>query len=123
MSTADEEELARQRVRRHERGESTAEENRALEWLATRLRRDDVALPGRMSDWHTAASWPSTHWLKLKNALESIDPRDHSAIDRAFEEYQRTNRLLIDITPRETKSTGENRIARRTAPANGPMVI
>jgi hypothetical protein len=39
--------------------------------------------------------WESSHWTKLKKALEKIDARDHAAIDRKFEEYQRQNGLLL----------------------------
>jgi hypothetical protein len=99
MSTTDEEQRAWRRIRREERGISTPEENQALEWLATRLRRLDVVLPGKISDWDVAASWESRHWPKLKTALQPIDARDHAAIDRTFEQYQRDNGLLIDVTP------------------------
>lgn len=113
MSTADEEQRAWKRIRREERGISTPEENQALEWLATRLRRLDVVLPGQISDWDVAASWQSSHWPKLKKALGSIDVRDHAAIDRKFEEYQRQNGLLIDATP----EPGERReLSPRTQP-------
>jgi hypothetical protein len=84
MSAADDEQRAWKRIRREERGISTPEENRALDWLATRLRRLDVVLPGRMSDWDTAASWESHHWPKLKAALLPFDARDHVLIDQTF---------------------------------------
>ena len=112
MTTQDEE-AARRLIEREERGLSTPEENSALEWLATRLRRDDVLLPGHMSDWHTAAAWQSHHWPKLKAVLETIDPQDHSAIDRAFGKYSLQNGLLIDTTPQPQAA---QRIDRPAAP-------
>lgn len=99
MSGSDEEQAAWRRIRREERGISTPEENQALDWLAKRLRCVNSPAPGQISDWHLAASWESRHWPKLKTALQNIDPRDQTAIDRAFETYQRENGLLLDISP------------------------
>jgi hypothetical protein len=93
--TDDEEQRAWKRVRREESGISRPEENQAFGMACNQTPQDDVPLPGRMRDWHTAAAWESSHWPKLRKALQDIDARDHSAIDRTFEEYQRKNRLLM----------------------------
>jgi len=69
-----------------------------------------------MSDWDTAASWESHHWPKLKAALLPIDARNHAESDRAFEQYQRENGLLIDVKP-------EPRAGRELAPSSLPSAF
>ena len=112
----DHEERAWTRIRREARGLSAPEENQALEWLATRLRRiESGSSVAQVGDWHTVAAWESTHWPKLKAALQNIDPRDHTAIDRACEKYARKNGLLVDTAGAadEDPLTGRNSLARK----------
>lgn len=90
MARDADEELGWRNYRREKKGLSTTEENRAIEWLATRLRSDD---------WKLVFSWDSTHWTKLKKELEPIDARNHEAIDETLAGYQRKNGLLIDVQP------------------------
>ena len=90
MARDADEEQGWRNYRREQKGLSTQEENRAIEWLATRL---------RSNDWKRVFSWDSTHWTKLKKELEPIDARNHKEIDQTVLDYERKNRLLVDIQP------------------------
>jgi len=102
MARDADEEQGWRNYRREQKGLSTPEENRAIEWLATRLRTDV---------WKQVFSWDSTHWTKLKKELEPIDARNHKEIDQTLLDYQRKSGLLIDIQPppREIESSAGGR--------------